>query len=61
MFKSFFNTVLLSLIIIVIISIFIPIFSSPPVTLTEEYYSNYNINISSVSSSLLRCLLAPSF
>lgn len=53
MFKSFFNTVLLSLIIIVIISIFIPIFSSSPIILNEQYYSNYNISFSSVSYSLL--------
>ena len=57
MFKSCFNTVLFSLIIIVIVSIFIPIFFSTTVTLNEEYYSNYNINFSSVSSSFLRFLL----
>lgn len=53
MFKSFFNTVLLSFIFIVIFAIFIPFFSSTSVTLSEEYYLQYNINFSLISSSIL--------
>ena len=52
MFKYFFNTVLLSFIFLLIISIFIPFFSSIPVTLSEEYYLQYNINLSAISSSI---------
>lgn len=52
MFKSFFNTVLLSFIFIIIIAIFIPFFLSRPVTLSEEYYLQYNIDFSLISSSL---------
>ena len=53
MFKSFFITVLLSFIFIVIFAIFIPFFSSTSVTLSEEYYLQYNINFSLISSSTL--------
>lgn len=52
MFKYFFNTVLLSFMFLLIISIFIPFFSSIPVTLSEEYYLQYNINLSAISSSI---------
>ena len=58
MFKSFFNTTLLCFILIIIISIFLPIFSSSTITLSEEYYSTYDIDFLSVSSSVFRFFLA---
>lgn len=53
MYKSFFNSTILSFIILIILAIFIPCFSSTPPILSEEYYSQYNINFSLISSNLI--------
>lgn len=49
MFKSFFNTTLLVFILIFIITTTIPFFYLGEITLSEEYYSNHNINYSLIS------------
>lgn len=53
MFKSFYNTTLLSFILIISIAIIITCFSFTNVNLSEEYYFKYNIDYSLVSSNIL--------
>lgn len=47
--------------VILILSIFVSFFFAQDIILSEEYYNQYNIDISQVSKSILRFLLATSF
>ena len=47
--------------VILILSTFVSFFFAQDIILSEEYYNQYNIDISQVSKSILRFLLATSF